>query len=496
MLTASNTSPAVDLINRVQWVDTWLPGYATAYGRLRGNGLQGDFITFPVEKGQLQLLSSILSTEEYAEDVYCSLMSGFVAPANMGSSKICPELQAAYKWQGRSISVKKKENVSALCAVYSDLDIYSEQIPKKLTIPEVIARLYELIEAGEIPHYSLLIYSGRGIWPVWLLCDDSRQSIIHVNDNNRSEMLLAYENLERIIYEKLRDCGADPACKDPSRWVRVPDTVNKKSGERVRYVFAMDDQGQAVRYTITELAEFWGINPDTDSTTKLSDNIIPVPWLKDESRPRLNSPHNFQRTGRSRMKQFIWIAQLRQGIKEGARNQALLFYGTSCFQAGHSFNETKGKMMQFGLNLCDPPLADEEISKCQRQIKKLYGAGRLHPKKWQSMFPANQTIFNALALSDEELRLMAYKGLSWGAQWMKDKGLVKKNLKQYEFLNFLDSLKEQNRVQGFSSFRILSPRDMAVLFKQLHPDIPGPSWRTLQRWYKDLNLETGKTIPI
>ena len=94
----------------------------------------------------------------------------------------------------------------------------------------VLALAREALQRAKIPPPSLAVNTGRGIALVWRHEPESRSA-------------LAKWNLcQKVIYEALKDLGADPLARDAARVLRLTGTYNSKSGTIVESVFKdLDD---------------------------------------------------------------------------------------------------------------------------------------------------------------------------------------------------------------------------------------------------------------
>lgn len=135
-----------------------------------------------------------------------------------------------------------KDNVSHLNAVYVDLDYYKIRKMK----PEVMTSYLKLLVFNKdiaIPEPSLYISSGRGLYLIWLL------DFQHKKDDFENEKY--WSNVEERLVNQFKDYGADMAVKDTTRILRLPGSINSKTGEVVKVIAG--DLDNPKRYSLGEI---------------------------------------------------------------------------------------------------------------------------------------------------------------------------------------------------------------------------------------------------
>ncbi|MBS7351016.1 MAG: hypothetical protein KIG95_12855, partial [Comamonas sp.] len=129
-------------------------------------------------------------------------------------------------------------HLSRISLLYADLDTYNLNLSGS---PETLAkRLLRHCQQQDIPAPSLIVFSGRGLQCKWLLTTPLPQSA-----------LPRWNAVQQVLNSLLMDFGADSNALDASRVLRLVQTVNTKSGERVRVVH--DDA--SARYDFDLLAK-------------------------------------------------------------------------------------------------------------------------------------------------------------------------------------------------------------------------------------------------
>ncbi|CAK0756936.1 hypothetical protein CCP3SC1AL1_2320002 [Gammaproteobacteria bacterium] len=121
-----------------------------------------------------------------------------------------------------------------LCFV--DLDYYKTEWNEKPPEQVAISVCNSCSEKG-IPIPSLTLFSGRGLQVKWLL----EKPIFRAD-------LARWVTVQKYLVSVLSQFGADPNARDASRVLRLVDTINSKSGERVRVVWENQKDGKIQTY--------------------------------------------------------------------------------------------------------------------------------------------------------------------------------------------------------------------------------------------------------
>ena len=124
-------------------------------------------------------------------------------------------------------------HLKELKALYIDIDCYKMNLSK-----EAVKYFMENDLYGQIPVPNMLIDSGRGLYYIIFL------------ENTVAEDLPKWQLIEKYLYEKLKDLGADNKALDATRVLRVVGSTNSKNNELVKVIDTYDYQ-----YTLDEIIE-------------------------------------------------------------------------------------------------------------------------------------------------------------------------------------------------------------------------------------------------
>lgn len=115
-------------------------------------------------------------------------------------------------------------NLTRMGLCFLDLDTYKSPA-KGWPRQKIIEKINELCSSSGIPAPSLIIFSGQGYQIKWLLSSYlPRQALVRWNI------------VQEHLVELFKPLGADPSAKDAARILRMPGTINLKTGKRVEIV--------------------------------------------------------------------------------------------------------------------------------------------------------------------------------------------------------------------------------------------------------------------
>ena len=206
-----------------------------------------------------------------------------------------------------------------LNACYVDIDIYN--VPG-LDFGTAAGALMSLADSGKIPHPSIYLNSGRGLWALWLLRDNRNP-----NESPPAFPSLKglYKRINKTLNARLGKIGADTQATDAARFLRVPGSVNTKGPSKVSYLLAANPEGKPFTYTLEELADFFQLPRPriTEATRELADGD-PSAKLKGQQGSLGRWTRELQR--------FEQLRELRAenppAFPKGQRSRALWFYAS------------------------------------------------------------------------------------------------------------------------------------------------------------------------
>jgi hypothetical protein len=305
--------------------------------------------------------------------------------------------QAEFIRQSRRVVYLLRLN---LCFV--DLDTY--KTPWKSYSPEAMASLIRgFCQDEDIPEPSLILFSGRGLQVKWLFERPLPRAA-----------LPRWNAVQRQLVERLKRFGADPSARDASRLLRLVDTVNTRSGERVRVLWVNTSQGEIIHYGFDLFSE-WLLPVDRDVIRKEKEDREErrqaFQLLKGGRTGNLR-PFSGRQVAWDRLEDLRTLANLRgwttNGIPHGYRSKYIHWSLNFLLLSGavHSsqlFYEAQALVRE----VC--PALPQDVrsvlstlySKAQAYEagEKVEYAGRTYPPLYT---PRNSTIMELFAITDEE----------------------------------------------------------------------------------------------
>lgn len=136
------------------------------------------------------------------------------------------------------VNERTTDKLKRLNALYVDIDCYKQGLSKAAVLDELEADYFESV----IPTPTFVIDSGRGLYLVWKLRNEDRNA------------LPRWERVQNYLIETLKELGADPACRDSARILRIPFSRNTKSGTDVEILRFTD-----ATYSLAEIQQEFDI---------------------------------------------------------------------------------------------------------------------------------------------------------------------------------------------------------------------------------------------
>ena len=300
---------------------------------------------------------------------------------------------------------RRAVNLRNVGVLFTDLDTYKSEGLRGKT-PEQQAALL-LIFCGEegIPTPSLILFSGRGLQPKWLL--DEALGPANLPEWNRAQLALV---------KILEPFAADMLSKDIGRVLRLDHTVNTKSGEiaRVLYItgghpdciahYSFEDLQAALLERCPELTR--PAKPRTAKGAKTRKTTCPVLSLPQEiSLQRLNWYRLYDLRG-------LWV--LRGGVPEGYRELTLFWQLNFLLRAkpvsvGEMWNEAQGLAAEIGPEWFRKEVRRSTLSTLYRKAQETTAGARIEfqGREYPPLYtPRNQTLVDLFQITTDEERVL------------------------------------------------------------------------------------------
>ena len=258
--------------------------------------------------------------------------------------------------------MRRIETIKEIGSLFIDLDTYNTQFTKT----QILMNLEENYFNRSIPIPNLIIDSGRGLTLVW-----SIEKVPH-------KALPLWKAVQEYLYSQLKEFGADRKALDVTRILRVPGSINSKSGTRVTIL-----EKYEYKYTLREIqSEFL---PDLDENRP-----------KKKGRPKkVVYIHRERSLYQGRILDLVKLCELRNYDVKGQRELILFLYRYYlCY-----FYEDEQKALEDVLELNKEfiqPLNEKELIMATNSAEKVFKA-----KDKQYKYK-NETLIELLEISEYE----------------------------------------------------------------------------------------------
>ena len=242
----------------------------------------------------------------------------------------CYVSASAYGWheQGRRLS-----SVASINGFYVDFDRYKTDLYKNLHPAEFLGIILD--ENPWLPAPTFFMDSGNGCWAFWQF----KRSL--TTKSEKYDFLAQWQTQQNFLIGKLRKYGADPACSDATRVVRLANTINSKTNRKAT---AWET---AQRYEFGEIkksfiAEYRKENPDRllvpETTTR----------AKPKNKTAKVSPlYTWRSLAHARMQDMIRLAHLRGGKYTDHRRRACFTYAVEAAHFCPTEESLRAEVEQF-----------------------------------------------------------------------------------------------------------------------------------------------------
>lgn len=261
-----------ELFEPMEYLDYTGTGFFSVLTKPDGKGIQN---SYPLDK-----LPQIIMAADTDRDTWIS--------------------QASFRAPNR-----RAVNVNSVGLLFADLDTYhTEGLAEK--DPDALTNLFLLFCSTEgIPEPSLVIFSGRGLQPKWLLTEAIG-----------STGVVEWARAEAALIRALFGFAVDPVCRDVSRVLRLDGTRNTKSGEAVRII-----HNSGNRYDFDDLAAaLLRIAPEPTAP-----EISPTPSTRKSGNIIYPGQFAWNRLAWARMQDIRTLWTMRGGVQEGYREITLFW---------------------------------------------------------------------------------------------------------------------------------------------------------------------------
>lgn len=258
---------------------------------------------------------------------------------------------------------------------WADLDVRDES-------PfDALSRAYGLVHARQLPMWSVTLFSGRGVWLIWLLAEaGTEHQRVVTSTGEVSTGRPVKLNPERARYFRAimraigRECDTaqlhpDHGATNLARVARIPGGINSKNGATVMYQAtrrAGDDS--IVAYTMQQLGRLLKVaDRGADRAMRARRPVSPETRAM-RQRARLIGLQQ-------RRDRLVQLIGMRGGVPDGERTNTLLIFGVLeryLVDTGEGAWRTRPELLRslhaFNGQHCHPPLEDTEVHAMHTQL--------------------------------------------------------------------------------------------------------------------------------
>ena len=270
---------------------------------------------------------------------------------------------------------REREYLWQLHRFYIDIDHKTGTEP--IDQFEVVGAVEQLVEEKKIPQPTEYINSGRGIHIYWDI-------------NNCHIMLLdLWEKIENYLFNTIKELersikniSVDSRVKDPTRLLRLPNTINSKSNSKCYSM--LKNEGNI--YNIFDLKKAY---------IKVNKQ-----YKKNKSKITYLPTKNLYTLNMSRIEDFKHIVSLRNGDIKGYRNTLIMLYSYHYRLVNEVTVEELIKVTkEFNKSFREPYKVKELISVCRSVNRTVKHFQEDNNKGYKF---TNKYIINALDLEEQE----------------------------------------------------------------------------------------------
>ncbi|RXI57055.1 response regulator transcription factor [Clostridium tetani] len=289
--------------------------------------------------------------------------------------------------------IRRIENVRKLNSLYIDLDYYTLDKFKDLTVDQILWNLEADYFKSKVPEANFIVITGRGLAIYWLI-----EAVPY-------KALPLWNAVQKNFLNKLKEIGADEKSIDAARVMRLSGSVNQKNGHAVDLLFYNDN-----KYNLRDIQENY--LPDLTPYVK-------NPYHKAKGRrKKVVNLFNLYSLHYARLRDLVKLMELREGmcrmedgsLKYTGLREFMCFlyrYWSSCYE-GDIENALKSTL-DFNKQFKEP-LSIGEVEKATKSATKAY-------KQWLKDCPTgtysrggynykNKTLIKLLNITEEEMKVL------------------------------------------------------------------------------------------
>lgn len=234
------------------------------------------------------------------------------------------------------VPFRRVENIRQFRALFLDFDNVGEDKHY------ISYNIFELAAQNVIPMPTMIVDSGRGLHVYWRI------------KNAPYGALYSWQEIEDMLYHRLKHLGADRQATDATRLLRLPNTINSKSNSECNVLW-IDDKTEYSMYDLKD--KYIKVKKKPKTSTKTTNKVI------------ANAFFNSYSLHMDRSTDLITLCELRKYKVEGHRNMLLHCYAYWIGIYVRSKEELADSVNNLN-NKFKPPLKQTEVNAILRCVPK------------------------------------------------------------------------------------------------------------------------------
>ena len=234
------------------------------------------------------------------------------------------------------VPFRRVENIRQFRALFLDFDNVEEDKHY------ISYNIFELAAQDVIPMPTMIVDSGRGLHVYWRI------------KNAPYGALYSWQEIEDMLYHRLKHLGADRQATDATRLLRLPNTINSKSNSECNVLW-IDDKTEYSMYDLKD--KYIKVKKKPKTSTKTTNKVI------------ANAFFNSYSLHMDRATDLITLCELRKYKVEGHRNMLLHCYAYWIGIYVRSKEELADSVNNLN-NKFKPPLKQTEVNAILRCVPK------------------------------------------------------------------------------------------------------------------------------
>ncbi|MBU3201807.1 Trp family transcriptional regulator (plasmid) [Clostridium estertheticum] len=250
---------------------------------------------------------------------------------------------------------RRIENIRKLNSLFIDLDYYTLEQYKGLSVEQIVWLLEKDYFKKSVPPPSFIVISGQGIVIYWLI-----EPVPYM-------ALPLWNAVQKFFLEKLKEIGADAKSIDAARVSRLSGTINQKNGQATEILVFNEE-----RYTLRDIQENY--------LPELNDYVKNPSVKKRGRKSKVVKLYNLYSLHHARLMDIVEIQNFRKGycrdengeLVEKSQRELMCFlyrYWACCFT--NDLKKALEDTLEFNKGfIC--PLPESEVRSQTSQAERAY----------------------------------------------------------------------------------------------------------------------------